>query len=342
MMARLTGMPRALLRAIRHRIPVQWLEQMHLICNGLVLMFHEVHDEFTRGLKVGSTANYLDSVIVELRNEGWEIVSLDDALCRLHSDDPSRRFAVLTFDDGYRDLLTRALPVLEHHCAPFTVFVPTGALTRELHSWWLGLRALFERQDKVAIAGMATLFSCDDMESKMKGYQEVSDWIHQDYRRAPLLSETFGDYEISLASLNDAYFLDEAELRVLARHRLVTVGAHTTSHGALSTFDADRARHEMLDNRAYLERLLDRPVSHLAYPYGTTAACGPREFRLAAEVGFRSAVTARYGPVFSAHSRNLHAIPRVAASSATGAERCPALIRDLRNAVRDPFSPLIQ
>ena len=43
-----------------------------------------------------------DLVIVELRNEGWEIVSLDDALCRFHSDDPSRRFAVLTFDDGYR------------------------------------------------------------------------------------------------------------------------------------------------------------------------------------------------------------------------------------------------
>jgi peptidoglycan/xylan/chitin deacetylase (PgdA/CDA1 family) len=340
--AQLSRIPRALLRAVRHRTPVRWLERIHLVCNGLVFMFHEVHDDSMRGLRTGCTVGCLKSVIMQLRNEGWDIVSLDDVMSRLRNGDPSRRFAVLTFDDGYRDLLTRALPVLEHHDAPFTVFVPTGAPTRELHSWWLGVRALFERRDEVAIASMGTMFTCGDIEGKMKGYQEVSKWIHQDYRRAPLLTETFREYKISLTSLNDSHFMNEAELRVLARHRLATVGAHTTSHGALSTLDDDLARHEMSDNRVYLERLLDRQVIHLAYPYGTPAACGPREFRLAADVGFCTAVTARYGPVFSAHRHYPHALPRVAAAPARAECGFPAVIRDLRNTVRDPSAALIQ
>ena len=335
-------MPRVVLRAVRHRIPLRWLERIHLVCNGLVFMFHEVHDDFVRGLNTGITVSGLNSMIAQLRTEGWDIVALDEVMCRLRDGDPSRRFAVLTFDDGYRDLLTRALPVLEHHDAPFTVFVPTGAPTRELHSWWLGVRGLFERHDEITIAGMGTVFTCGDIESKMKGYQEVSKWVHQDYRRARLLTETFREYKISLTSLNDTQFMNEAELRDVARHRLATVGAHTTSHGALSTFDADLARREMSDNRAYLEHLLDRQVIHLAYPYGTPAACGPREFRLAAEVGFRTAVTARYGPVFSAHRHHPHAIPRVSAASVSEACVFPAVISDLRNAVRDPSAALIQ
>lgn len=342
MASQLTGMPRGLLRIVRHRLPVGWLEWMQLVCKGIVLMFHQVHDDSVSGLKVGSTVTYLDSVIMQLRNESWDILSLGDAMRRLGDGDSSRRFAVLTFDDGYRDVLTRALPVLEHHDVPFTVFVPTGAPTRELHSWWLGVRALFERHDVVTIEGMATLFACGDIEGKMRGYQEVIKWIHQDYSRQSLLTETFRKYKISLTSLNDAYFMDEAELRALGRHRLATVGAHTTSHGALSTFDPDRARREMSDNRAYLEHLLGRPVIHLAYPYGTPAACGPREFRLAAEVGFRTAVTARYGPIFSAHRHYPHALPRVAAATARDERGFPAVIRDLRNAVRDPSAALFQ
>jgi peptidoglycan/xylan/chitin deacetylase (PgdA/CDA1 family) len=332
--------PRRVLRAVRRQIPLRWLERLRLACNGIVLMFHEVEDDSVCGLRTGSTVAFLEAVIVQLRGEGWEIVTLDEALCRLGQGDPSRRFAVLTFDDGYRDTLTRALPILERYDTPFTAYIPTAAPTRGLCSWWLGVRALFERHDAVAIAGMQSLFTCVDRESKMRGYQEVSNWIHRDYRRTSQLMETFREYEISLTDLNCTYFMDEAQLRALARHPLATIGGHSTSHGALSTCDADQARREMTDNRAYLEKLLGRPVLHFAYPYGTSIACGPREFGLAAEVGFRSAVTARYGPVFGAHRHRPHALPRIAAARVDKAADFPALLRNLRDAVRSPAMAL--
>jgi peptidoglycan/xylan/chitin deacetylase (PgdA/CDA1 family) len=134
--------------------------------------------------------------------------------------------------------------------------------------------------------------------------------------------------------LNDSYFMGPAELCALARHPLVTIGAHSTSHMALSTLDDGDAARELADNRHYLEVLLGGSVAHLAYPYGNALACGRREFALAARLGFRSAATARHAPVYAAHHGNAHQIPRVGVSGTTGhLEFFAADIAELRNAI---------
>jgi peptidoglycan/xylan/chitin deacetylase (PgdA/CDA1 family) len=324
---------RAFLRSVCLQLLLPQLERHRLLCNGIILMFHQVQEDYDRELATGSTAKFLESVIVELRRENWDIVSLDEALSRLGNGDPSRRFAALTFDDGYRDTLTRALPILERHRAPFTVYVPTGAPTRALYSWWLALRTLFQRHDSVAIAAMERQFDCATIESKTTGYTQANQWVHEDYGRASKLAETFRAYDISPAALNDAYFMDEAELRTLARHPLVTVGAHTTSHAALSALAENQARAEMADNRRYLECLLDRSVVHFAYPFGGDAACGEREARLAAEAGFASAVTTHWGAIFAAHRKRPHWLPRVWMGGGDDSRGFKAAIRGLRNAV---------
>jgi peptidoglycan/xylan/chitin deacetylase (PgdA/CDA1 family) len=277
---------------------------------GVILAFHEIHENPNRELMTGSTTTFLDHALAWLKNNGWEIVSLDEGLRRLMQDD-SGRFAVLTFDDGYRDNLRNALPILEGHDTPFTLFVPTSALTRTLYSWWLGLRALFQMRDSVTIDAMERRFDCANFTSKAAALANVIRWVHYDLRRAQMLAPTFAAAGISLSTLNDSYFLDEDELKALARHRLASVGAHTSSHAALSSLDAASVRCEMFDNRSYLEQLLERPIKHFAYPYGGKAACGEREETIAAEVGFLSALTTRSSPLTVAHRRRPLFLPRI-------------------------------
>jgi peptidoglycan/xylan/chitin deacetylase (PgdA/CDA1 family) len=328
---------RALLRILPHQIRLRWLERSRRICHGVILMFHEVHDDerYLRELGAGCTVSFLESIIAHLRRDSWDVVTLDEALWRLEYGNPSRRFAVLTFDDGYRDTLTRALPVLERHAAPFTVYIPVEALTRELHSWWLGLRALFQTRDEIIITAMDATFECRDSESKVIAHNRAKQWVHEDYLRAGQLDDTFRAYDISLAALNGAYFMDESELSTLARHPLVAIGAHTTSHPALKTLAAASVRQEMMDSRLYLEHLLDRPVLDFAYPYG---ACGDREFMLAAAAGFRTAVTTQDGPVFAAHRMTPHQLPRVGvAGTVTKLHYFAESMRRLRNLSIDDY-----
>jgi glycosyltransferase involved in cell wall biosynthesis/peptidoglycan/xylan/chitin deacetylase (PgdA/CDA1 family) len=283
---------------------------------GIVVMMHEVNDgpeNYARELATGLTARSLESIVTLLRGERWDIVTIEEALLRLNRNDSENRFAVLTFDDGYRDTLTRALPILERHEAPFTVYIPTGAPTRNVYSWWLGLRALFQRNDRINIDGMEASFECHYYEDKIEGLQRALAWVRANHRRVALLDDTFRRYGITLAELNETYFMNESELCTLAGHRLASIGAHTVSHSALSLLSHAAVREEFASNRQYLEGLLDCRVADLAYPYGDPSSCGEREFALAAEAGFRSAVTTCYGPVLARHRRSTCELPRVAA-----------------------------
>jgi peptidoglycan/xylan/chitin deacetylase (PgdA/CDA1 family) len=67
----------------------------------------------------------------------------------------------------------------------------------------------------------------------------------------------------------------------------------------------------MATGRARIEGVLQRPVVHLAYPYGDKAAAGRREFALARVAGFKTAVTTRPGMIFPENAEHLAALPRV-------------------------------
>jgi len=49
----------------------------------------------------------------------------------------------------------------------------------------------------------------------------------------------------------------------------------------------------------------------LSYPFGDRTACAAREFELAAELGFKTAVTARPGVLFGRHRQCMTALPRI-------------------------------
>ena len=102
------------------------------------------------------------------------------------------------------------------------------------------------------------------------------------------------------------------ELAELAGDPLCTIGAHTVNHQMLKKVPDDGAvRAEMEMSRAVLEAALGRRPEHLAYPVGDPTSAGPREFRIASALGFKTAVTTRPGVLFRAHRDHLTALPRI-------------------------------
>jgi peptidoglycan/xylan/chitin deacetylase (PgdA/CDA1 family) len=115
-------------------------------------------------------------------------------------------------------------------------------------------------------------------------------------------------------------------LRALSGAPGVTIGAHTLTHPMLAKHDADVARREIVESRQRLETELGIPIRHFAYPVGDPDSVGPRDFALAAEAGFESAVTTRPGHLFPEHAGHLHALPRV---SLNGLHQNEAALRAL-------------
>ena len=95
----------------------------------------------------------------------------------------------------------------------------------------------------------------------------------------------------------------------------VDVSSNTTlepvTAAMLAKVPEKTARAEMDMSRAVIEASLGVKPQHLAYPVGDRTSAATREFRIAAELGFKTAVTTRPGVVFRAHRKHLMALPRI-------------------------------
>ena len=118
-------------------------------------------------------------------------------------------------------------------------------------------------------------------------------------------------YGVDMAPVGDALCMTWAEIRELAADPLVTMGAHTVNHVMLAKASDETARAELEASRDVIAAALGRPVGHLAYPYGGPDLVGKREFRIAAELGYKTAVTTRPGVLFPEHAAHLMALPRL-------------------------------
>jgi peptidoglycan/xylan/chitin deacetylase (PgdA/CDA1 family) len=90
-----------------------------------VLMYHKVND--VPGNRMSVPVALFDEQMARLRELGYRAVDLDAVLAHYADGAPLPEGAVLiTFDDGYRDNLEHALPVLQRHGYPAVLFVPIG------------------------------------------------------------------------------------------------------------------------------------------------------------------------------------------------------------------------
>lgn len=66
-----------------------------------------------------------------LSTHGHTVISLHELTERLRTEIPLKGEVVITFDDGYKDNLTEALPVLRQFNFPATIFVTTGLIGKK-------------------------------------------------------------------------------------------------------------------------------------------------------------------------------------------------------------------
>lgn len=285
---------------------------------GVVFMLHHVSPEGpdafepNRILKV--TPDFLARVVDEARRQGFDIVSLDEVHRRLQSGVTRQRpFAAFTFDDGYRDNMIHAWPLLRREGVPFTIYVPTDFPDGKGFLWWLVLERVIRAADSVTLTmdGALRTFDCSSLSAKESAFDTIYWWMRAlpEDRARTVVAELAAAVGIDAASLCRDLVMTWDELREMARDPLVTIGAHTRGHLALAKLSAEQSRAEIAESVARIEHELGRPCRHFSFPYGDTTSAGEREFAFAAELGLATAVTTRKGVVTP--SARLSALPRV-------------------------------
>jgi peptidoglycan/xylan/chitin deacetylase (PgdA/CDA1 family) len=287
---------------------------------GAIFMLHHVRPrrdaEFQPNRHLEVAPQFLRAMLSHLRSHDIDIITMDEVHTRLIERNFATRFACFTLDDGYRDNRDFALPLMREFEAPFTMYVASDFAQGTGRLWWIALEMVIAKASsiEVAIGGAATRLDTSTHSAKQSAFDRLHDWL----RALP------GEHDIrrEIGALCARHGVDEAavcrelcmswdELKPFAKDPLISIGAHSITHCNLARQPADIARQEMVVSRARIEEAVQRPVVHLAYPYGDRIAAGAREFALAQAAGYKTAVTTRPGMIFPESAGHLTALPRV-------------------------------
>ncbi|WP_338723379.1 polysaccharide deacetylase family protein [Devosia sp. XK-2] len=311
--------------AIRASFELLWLTGMpHLFrllsrSRGVIFTLHRVLPEepadFSPNAILQIQPDFLEYCLERLVELGIDIVSLDEALGRLAAPKRGRPFVVLTFDDAYRDNLRYALPILQAHQAPFTLYVPTAFIDGVGQLWWQAIEDIIARQDAVAFTEADETEYVETRTLAQK--REAFDRLYWRMRQLPepdrlaLLAEFTAAYGYDLDRQCRDLIMTWQELRLFAGDPLCTIGAHTVHHYELAKLPIEQARNEMARSVDVIEAQFGIRPTHFSYPLGGPLSCGTREFALAKELGFRTAVTTRPGGLYPHHLQKPTELPRV-------------------------------
>jgi peptidoglycan/xylan/chitin deacetylase (PgdA/CDA1 family) len=287
---------------------------------GTIFTMHHVRparaDAFQPNSLLEIEPAFLETLIEYLRYKKVDMVSLAEAKRRLREQDYEKRFVCFTLDDGYRDNLEFAYPILKKHGVPAALFIATSFPDKAGLLWWTALERAIAATDRIVleINGKSRFFDCASAGAKQSVYEQVYWWLRafqdeKDMRR--IVTDLCERYGVDPRSPCKELCMDWAEIGRLAADPLITIGAHSLNHYMLKKWDAATAKQELVQSASVIEKALGRKPVDFAYPVGDKTSADARDFALAAEAGYELALTTRPGVIFPEHREHMMALPRV-------------------------------
>ena len=282
---------------------------------GLCLNYHRVTEkivdknDFCPNIDICVTKDNFRKQI-EAVSKTFTPVDISTTIEGLESNTLNNRSVVVSFDDGFKDNLELALPILEEFNVPAVIYITTGIIDQECNLWWYALEEHLSNNHKIHFSWDGKDYMLDAMtpEQKRATYKqlvEIFRGLHI-FRQNDLLLELKAE---PAPQIDEALSWDE--VIELDKHPLITIGAHTRSHPVLSSLPDNDAKAEIIQSKLILEDRLGHPVEHFAYTFGDPKACGKREREFTRDAGFKSGVTTTSGHFRAESKRCLFGLPRV-------------------------------
>jgi peptidoglycan/xylan/chitin deacetylase (PgdA/CDA1 family) len=236
----------------------------------VILGYHQVREVSTDPFNLAVTPAELDEHLGCLARTARP-VTLHQAADEVARGTAPRRTVVVTFDDGYDDTLTTALPLLRKHRVPATVFIATGNAGEPF--WWDalagGVFGAGRLPDRIAldVSGRRHVYTTLDRVQLARQLAALLRPIDAE-KRTPIMS-SFLEQTGVLNRTTVPRALRGEEIEQLASDSMVEIGAHSVTHPLLATLAADKQQTEITESRTMLETLTGRPLRSFSYPHGS-------------------------------------------------------------------------
>lgn len=239
----------------------------------LNIMFHGVVDDDLHLSKRNIKPSDFERLIIYLK-KNFKIITLKEALkAKQEKLNMEEHTVSISFDDGFRNNLTIALPILEKHAVKATVFVSSvigehnfnGLLYPEM----ISSLKYFYRDQEIMISDRSyynmisqnnKTYLQDDL--NLLSYDERQKLVNRILEKYQLIDK------LQQVSPDLWKMLSIDELKMLHKSDFIEIGSHGHLHYKLPNISLEKSKLELSVSKKILEEILGEEIDMFAYPYG--------------------------------------------------------------------------
>lgn len=294
----------ALFRVLnRHKAVILWY---HGICDD---NFDLLKDYDERHISTSSFRKQMEF----LKRKGYSIITMTELVNTIKNNGNFHKAVVLTFDDGFRNVIENAYPIMQEYNAKgcfylvsdligtdsplWTDFVETVIRSQEQGSYQFDFKG--EKYTYMLTDKKSYEYAMKDIKSKLRSISNTERLEHL---------KQFGG--VKTESIPKEFFLADWEEIIELNANVLEIGSHTRSHPNCAKLTSEEELHnEIYLSKEDIEDKTGKKVEHFCYPAGSY---NDRVIDEVMASGYQSAVTIDYG--FNSDNTGLYRLKRVEAS----------------------------
>ena len=259
-----------------------------------ILPLHRVNDDNDPFMPAMPTAMFAARMAHIARH--YHVLTVEDLAQRLQEGRAPHNALAITFDDGYRDNLTHAAPILSRLGLPATIFLVTGYIDTPRALWFDRLAMAFKsgtaRRVELSDGRILALTTEKERLAALSAAWALLKLLPDDERSSSLeqLIQTLR----AVPERPKRLMLGWDEVNAL-RGLGFSIGAHTVTHPIMSRLTQSQVRDEVYGSKAAIEKGVGASVRAFAYPNGQPADYSEAVTQVVREAGFTCAVTTKRG-----------------------------------------------
>lgn len=273
-------------------------------------LFHRVNPKRDRLWDPMDVALF-DQCIKHISNK-YEVVLIEDLVFsdKLHQ---KNKYATIMFDDGYKDNIEFAAPILKKYNCKASFYVVTDSIDNNLPTWTHILEYLFQF---TKIADITIDFDFLPVELRTKHLPSSEDRIKYVSKLKPFLKKlSHSDRAQVLQRVNNTYadislpdlMMNWNDLKAL-KNEGHYIGSHTITHCMLGTMnDEQEVMHELLESGKRIKAELGYFPLSISYPVGSFNATTKK---LAIEAGYKLGLAVKQN-IYNPEKDDLFEISRI-------------------------------
>ncbi len=245
---------------------------------------------------------------MELLARYFNVLPLQQAVTHLKNGTLPPRAVSITFDDGYADNVTQALPILQQFDLTATFFIANGFLNggRMWNDTIIeAIRVITQPEIDLSFIGLGQV----NIQTPAQKYQVAQQIIKTIKHLDPAVRQQHTNQLANMApELPDDLMVTTQQLKYLHQSGM-TIGGHTVNHPILARLDNETAQAEIKQNKQNLEQQLDTQLTLFAYPNGKPE----QDYRvehadMVRAAGYQAAVSTQWG--VASQTSDLWQLPR--------------------------------